>query len=166
MLFRLKSCDEQPIQSLRRPAPTGDHPQRTNRSMGSGTGHPSRIWVSTIFQSFRCRSGCFAGQKKKVMSAAARARIAAVQKARWAERKAKANPQAIKAVQTSRPKPKMSAAGRANIIAAQKARWAKIKAARPQPVRQAGSSVSAAARKKMAEAARARWARIRAAKGK
>ena len=24
-----------------------------------------RIWVSTIFQSFRCRSGCFAGQEEE-----------------------------------------------------------------------------------------------------
>ena len=126
--------------------------------LGSGSAPSSKVSVAAPV--------ALPAKKKKVMSAAARARIAAAQKARWAERKAKANPQAVKAVQTSRPKPKMSAAGRANIIAAQKARWAKIKAARPQPVRQAGSSVSAAARKKMAEAARARWARIRAAKGK
>ena len=54
------------------------------------------------------------------MSAAARARIGAAQKARWAKVKG----------QAPRPKRKMSAAGRARIVAAQKARWAKMRAAK------------------------------------
>ena len=70
-------------------------------------------------------------KKKKVMSPAARAKIAAALKARWAAKKgvvvAKA-PQAPIKAETS--KPKMSAEGRARIIAAQKLRWAKIKAAK------------------------------------
>jgi len=56
------------------------------------------------------------------MSAGARAKIAAAQRARWAKAKGGAKPAAKKY--------KMSAAGRARIIAAQKARWAKIKAAK------------------------------------
>ena len=110
-------------------------------------------------------------KKKKVMSPAARAKISAALKARWAEKKGvpvKA-PQTAKPVQTSKPKPKMSAQGRANIIAAQKARWAKVKAAKPQaaatkPEKKVVRNISAEARRKMAEAAKARWARGKAAK--
>jgi hypothetical protein len=53
------------------------------------------------------------------MSASARARIAAAQKARWAKVKASGGA----------PRRKMSAAARAKIAAAAKARWAKAKAA-------------------------------------
>jgi hypothetical protein len=60
-----------------------------------------------------------AGTGKRVMSASARARIAAAQRARWA--KVKGNGGA--------PRRKMSAAARAKIAAAAKARWAKAKAA-------------------------------------
>ena len=62
--------------------------------------------------------------KKRGMSAAGRAAVAAAQKARWAKIK-KAKP-AAKAPAKRR---KMSAAGRARISAAAKARWAKAKAA-------------------------------------
>ncbi|MFA5033926.1 MAG: hypothetical protein WC614_13040 [bacterium] len=62
--------------------------------------------------------------KKKGMSAAGRARIAAAQKKRWA----KINKGKKAAKPVARKKHKMSAAGRAAIAAAQKARWAKIKA--------------------------------------
>ena len=66
--------------------------------------------------------------KKKGMSAAGRAKVAAAQKARWAKiNAAKAKP-AAKPVKKAR-KP-MSAEGRAKIVAAQKARWAKVKAAK------------------------------------
>lgn len=58
--------------------------------------------------------------KRKGMSAAGRARIAAAQKARWAKVKKSSPP---------KKKSTMSAAGRARIAAAQKARWAKAKAA-------------------------------------
>jgi len=65
---------------------------------------------------------------KRTMSAAARAKIRAAQKARWA---------AIKgAVKSAVPTPvkkgrrKMSAAGRAKIAAAARARWAKVRAAK------------------------------------
>jgi hypothetical protein len=56
---------------------------------------------------------------KRKMSAAARAKIAAAQKARWAKLKGP----------SPKPKRKMSAAGRAAISAAAKARWKKAKAA-------------------------------------
>ena len=61
--------------------------------------------------------------KRRTMSAAARAKIAAAQRARWArQRGEKADKPAVKA------KRKMSAAGRAKIAAAAKARWAKYRA--------------------------------------
>jgi len=70
-----------------------------------------------------------AGRRKKPhFSAAARARIAAAQKARWA--KVKAGGTAKPAVGKAAKKGKMSAAGRAKIVKAQKARWAKVKAAK------------------------------------
>jgi hypothetical protein len=65
-------------------------------------------------------------RKKRGMSAAGRARIAAAQKLRWAK---------INAGKTKRAAPKatkrrkMSAAGRAAVAAAARARWAKAKAA-------------------------------------
>ena len=60
------------------------------------------------------------------MSAAARARIAAAQRARWAKVRAgnKGNVVAMPKKRT------MSAAARKRIAAAQKARWAKVKAAK------------------------------------
>src|SRR5208283_764654 len=66
-----------------------------------------------------------APKKKRKMSAAGRAKIAAAVRARWA--KAKARKPAVKPVKKARRK--MSAAARAKIGAAAKARWAKAKAA-------------------------------------
>ena len=63
-------------------------------------------------------------RKKRGMSAAGRAAVAAAQKARWA--KIKGGKPIAKAPAKKR---KMSAAGRARISAAAKARWAKAKAA-------------------------------------
>lgn len=53
------------------------------------------------------------------MSKAARKRIAAAQRARWAKIKGK-----------TKPKRRISAAGRKRIAAAQRARWAKVRAAK------------------------------------
>jgi len=64
-----------------------------------------------------------APRKRRKMSAAARAKIAAAQKARWA--KSKGQKSAAKPAKKARRK--MSAAGRARIAAAAKARWAKAK---------------------------------------
>lgn len=60
------------------------------------------------------------------MSAAARARIAAAQKARWAKVKGKTTAPVAKAAEKPAPKKKgkLSAEGRAKIVAALKARWA------------------------------------------
>ena len=63
------------------------------------------------------------GNGRRKMSAAARARIGAAQKARWAKVKGK------KGTKTIKPRRKMSAAARAAISAAAKARWKKAKAA-------------------------------------
>jgi hypothetical protein len=68
-------------------------------------------------------SNAVAPKKKRKMSAAGRAKIAAGQKARWA----KAKGQKVK--QSQPKKRKMSAAARAKISAAAKARWKKAKAA-------------------------------------
>jgi hypothetical protein len=58
-------------------------------------------------------------QPRRKMSAAARKRIAAAQKARWAKVQAEAG-----APQQSKPKRKLSAAGRKAISEAAKKRWA------------------------------------------
>lgn len=63
---------------------------------------------------------------KRTMSPAARAKIAAAQKARWAKIRGK---KATKPV--ARKKHKMSAVGRAAIAAAARARWAKVRAQKP-----------------------------------
>jgi hypothetical protein len=60
--------------------------------------------------------------KKRTMSAAARAKIAAAQKAKWAERKKAAAP----AKPAPKKKRKVSPEGRARIAAATKARWARF----------------------------------------
>ena len=61
---------------------------------------------------------------KRTMSAAARAKIAATQKARWAKLNGKKAGKPVKSGKRT-----MSAAARAKIAAAAKARWAKAKAA-------------------------------------
>jgi hypothetical protein len=61
------------------------------------------------------------------MSAVARARIAAAQRARWA--KVKANSEQKKNVVAVPKKRTISAAARRKMAAAQKARWAKVRAA-------------------------------------
>src|SRR3954463_5424737 len=63
-------------------------------------------------------------RRRKGMSAAGRARIAAAQKARWAKVRG-----VTKGSTVSTGRRKMSAAGRKRIAAAAKARWAKVKAA-------------------------------------
>ena len=63
-------------------------------------------------------------RKKRGMSAAGRAAVAAAQKARWAKIKG-----AKPATKAPAQKRTMSAAGRARISAAAKARWARVKGA-------------------------------------
>ncbi len=69
-------------------------------------------------------------KKKWTMSASARAKIAAAQRARWAKAKGAAKP--------AKKKRTMSAAARAKIAAAAKARWAKVRAAKKSNPRLAG----------------------------
>src|SRR5690349_7496218 len=67
------------------------------------------------------------GRRKK-MSAAARAKIAAAQRARWAKHKGTTPIEGPAPKAKKKKRGGMSAEGRARIIAAQKARWAKVKA--------------------------------------
>ena len=62
------------------------------------------------------------GTKTRRLSASARARIAAAQRARWAKVREKAKVVPIRGKRT------LSAAARRKIAAAQRARWAKVKA--------------------------------------
>lgn len=62
---------------------------------------------------------------RRKMSAAARAKIAAAQRARWARQKGSSGAAAPK----TKGRRKMNAAARAKIAAAARARWAKVKAA-------------------------------------
>jgi hypothetical protein len=66
--------------------------------------------------------GAAAPRQRRRMSAAGRARIAAVQRARWAKIKGKS------LAPTRKRRYRMSAAGRARIAAAARARWKKAKA--------------------------------------
>jgi hypothetical protein len=81
---------------------------------GSGAGMPSPFKASKPV-------------KKKGMSTAGRAKVAAAQKLRWAKIKA-ANPKT--APKPAKKKFVMSAAAKAKISAAAKARWAEIKTAK------------------------------------
>jgi hypothetical protein len=67
------------------------------------------------------------GRKKRHMSPAARAAIAAAQRARWAKVK-KGKGKGAAAAASGKPKRKVSAAARAKLAAIAKARWAKVKA--------------------------------------
>jgi hypothetical protein len=62
---------------------------------------------------------------RRTMSAAARRKIAAAQRARWAKTKNRKNVVPIGAKRNRH----ISAAGRARIVAAAKARWARVRAA-------------------------------------
>jgi len=70
-------------------------------------------------------SGAAAPRKRRKMSAAGRARIAAAQRARWA----KHHRAVTSSKATAKPKRKISAAGRKRLSRLAKARWAKARAA-------------------------------------
>jgi len=80
---------------------------------------------SRIFGSSTKSAIAAAPKKKFKMSAAARARISAAAKARWA----KVNGRKVAVKQASKAKGKMSAAAKKKLSAMAKARWAKAKAA-------------------------------------
>lgn len=70
------------------------------------------------------------GGKRRTMSAAARAKIAAAQRARWAKQKGQAAPAKTKsAAKKSSGRPGMSPAARKKLSAMMKARWAARKKA-------------------------------------
>lgn len=72
----------------------------------------------------KLESGRFYTKPRRRLSASARRKIAAAQRARWAKRKAPTRRSG------GAPKRHISAAGRARIAAAARARWAKIRAAK------------------------------------
>jgi hypothetical protein len=76
-------------------------------------------------------AGVAPAAKKKTMSPAARARISAAVKARWAKIKGSSTPAipAAKPAPQTKAKGTISAEGRAKLAALAKARWAKIRAA-------------------------------------
>jgi hypothetical protein len=67
--------------------------------------------------------------KKRTMSAAAKAKISAAQKARWAKERGE-EPSKVATTSAAKPKRILSAAARAKLSAGAKARWAKAKAAK------------------------------------
>ena len=64
------------------------------------------------------------GRKRHTMSAAARAKIAAAQRARWAKQKGQATPKQAAAAKKRTGRKPMSAAARGRLSALMKARWA------------------------------------------
>jgi len=83
--------------------------------------------VNALDTAIRALSGlnsAGATRGRRTMSAAARARIAAAQRARWAKVKGQQK------VVSIAPKRHISAAGLARIRAANRARWAKVRAAK------------------------------------
>jgi hypothetical protein len=95
-------------------------------------------------------------KKKWKFSAAARAKMRAAQKARWAKiKEGKAKP-------VKKGKKKMSAQGLANIRAGVAKRMAAQGKAASKPVKKARKKISAAARAALAAAAKARWAKAKA----
>jgi hypothetical protein len=79
--------------------------------------------ISAALAAFGQTYGKEAGTRR--LSAAARARIGAAQRARWAKVRASKTPSRNGA---AAPKRTMSAAARKRIAAAQRARWAKVRA--------------------------------------
>jgi hypothetical protein len=107
----MSSITQLSVSQLRKAATLKEKIQLLENELGRILGSPAKIAIA------------LATKKKGTMSAAARAKISAAAKARWAK---------VKKVAV-KPAPKvkggMSAAGRAKISAAAKARWAKAKAA-------------------------------------
>ena len=103
--------------------------------------------------------------KKRTLSAATKAKMAASHQARWAAKRAKASgvtAPVAKAEEAPEKRNKMSAKGLANIVAAQKARWAAKNAAKSAPAaapKQAKRIISPEAKARMIAGAKKRWAK-------
>ena len=104
------------IHQLRQAADVKEKIEALNKELASLLGVPATVATRA--------------PKKSKMSASAKAKIGAAQKARWA--KVKAAKPVVKQTKTAAKAPvkkrTMSAAAKAKISAAAKARWAKIKA--------------------------------------
>jgi hypothetical protein len=90
----------------------------------AGIKHKIELLQKKLTRLLASTDGTVALRKRRKLSAAGRARIAAAQRARWA--KVKGRKSAAKPVRKARRK--MSAAARAKIAAAARARWKKAKA--------------------------------------
>jgi len=101
-------------------------------------GRPSKAKASVVaLEGHEVGNGLAASEpkNKRKMSAAAKAKIAAAQRARWAKQKGTAGPLMAVAMEMEEPKAKkkkrkLSPESRARIVAAVKARWAKAKKAK------------------------------------
>jgi hypothetical protein len=139
---------------LRRAADLKEQIEALNKELASFLGAPASIPAKA--------------PKRRGMSAAGRAAVAAAQKARWAkvapDRDLKKASQDNKKIRHKESKRTMSAAAKAKISAAAKARWAKIKGAKPTPEAPAKKrTMSAAGRARISAAAKARWAKVKGA---
>src|SRR5579872_7003184 len=77
----------------------------------------------------KMEGGKFATVSRRSLSATARRKMAAAQKARWAKVKRQSQTATGGKTSTARPRRTLSAAARRKIAAAQRARWAKVRAA-------------------------------------
>jgi hypothetical protein len=104
---------------------------------------------------------------KRTMSAEARERIAAAQRARWAKSKRSSTPAAKPVAKTASGKRFVSAEARAKMAAAQRARWARkngASAPAAKPVKKKGG-LSPEGRARIVAALKARHAAAKRAKG-
>jgi hypothetical protein len=77
----------------------------------------------------KLEGGKFATASRRSLSATARRKMAAAQKARWAKVRGESRAAINGKPGSARPKRTLSAAARRKIAAAQRARWAKVRAA-------------------------------------
>ena len=94
------------------------------RDRVAGQLHALDAALTAFVSVFKSKSG-FKSRKRRKMSRAARARIAAAQRARWAKVKGRKVVSIASRRHSSRH---ISPAGRARIAAAARARWAKVRA--------------------------------------
>jgi len=83
--------------------------------------------IDSAIKALSSLDGAAPAAQRRTMSAGARRRIAAAQRARWARQKGTAGQNGSA---TAQPKRRISAAGIARIRAAARARWAKVRAAK------------------------------------
>jgi len=151
------------IDQLKRATTIAEQIEKLQAELAAVLGSPATVSTSPIVAAVaKTRGG------KRVMSPEIRAKMAASQKARWANRAGGAAPQAPAKAKTG-----ITPEGRARLAAAMQARWdarrkgapaptapSKESAAKPAKKAKKGKRViSPEARAKMAEAAKRRWAK-------